>query len=80
MGFDPNGNEMIPGFIFGILPSFLLAPKGRKGLGKAAAGGEIWDNLSELDFGLADDSDAIPRQESPSWLSFPNFLGAFPSK
>lgn len=80
MGFDPNRNEMIPSFIFRILPGFLLAAKGRKGLDKAAAGGEIWDNFLELDFGLTDDSDTIPRQENPSWLPFPNFLGAFPSK
>lgn len=41
VGFDPSGNEMIPGFIFAILLSFLLSPKGRKGLGKAAAGGKF---------------------------------------
>lgn len=79
MGLDPNVNEIILGFIVEILPGFLLVPKGRRGLDRAAEG-EIWDNLSDLDLGLADGSDTIPRPGSCSWLSFPVFLGVLPSK
>uniref|UniRef100_A0A8C3UHZ3 Tetraspanin-15 n=1 Tax=Catharus ustulatus TaxID=91951 RepID=A0A8C3UHZ3_CATUS len=41
LGFDPNGNEMIPGFIVEVLLGFLLTPKGRKGLDKTATGGNL---------------------------------------
>lgn len=68
---------MIPGFIVEVLPGFLLAPKGRKGLDRAATEEEIWDNLSELDLGLTEGLDTILRQGSCSWLPVLKFLGEF---
>lgn len=68
-----------PGLTSEIIPSFLLAPKGGKGLDKAAAVGEIWNHLSELKFGLADGSGAVPRQGSrscPVPAAIPDFFGS----